>query len=241
MLRISRRGSYLFTGRAYDAETALYYYRARYYDYFTGRFLQPDPTGYTDGLNLYVYVGNSPINRLDPLGLFTIHAGATGSAAFGWAGTVSQGYVIDGRGFGIYKTGGIGAGSPCASIGGSVGVTSAQAMENLQGIGNQTGGTVGPLTAEAIIGQGYGGVEFTAGPAATPPTPVGPVEMHSIMTNTKVERLFDYSDILNNPGKVLLGLLQAHYLYKDPALSEGFARLRRALYDNGSKECPPTD
>jgi RHS repeat-associated protein len=34
---------YLFTGRAYDAETGLYYYRARYYDYATGRFLQPDP------------------------------------------------------------------------------------------------------------------------------------------------------------------------------------------------------
>jgi RHS repeat-associated protein len=60
---------YLFTGRAYDAETGLYYYRARYYDYATGRFLQADPTGYTDGLNLYAYVGNNPGGFVDPAGL----------------------------------------------------------------------------------------------------------------------------------------------------------------------------
>jgi RHS repeat-associated protein len=66
---------YLFTGRAYDAETGLYYYRARYYDYATGRFLQPDPTGYTDGLNLYAYVRNNPANCLDPLGLKIIARG----------------------------------------------------------------------------------------------------------------------------------------------------------------------
>jgi RHS repeat-associated protein len=60
---------YLFTGRAYDAETGLYYYRARYYDFATGRFLQADPTGYSDGLNLYAYVGNNPLTWVDPLGL----------------------------------------------------------------------------------------------------------------------------------------------------------------------------
>jgi len=60
---------YRFTGRAWDAETALYYYRARYYDYATARFLQPDPIGYTDGLNLYAYAGNNPIGLVDPLGL----------------------------------------------------------------------------------------------------------------------------------------------------------------------------
>jgi RHS repeat-associated protein len=59
---------YLFTGRAYDAETGLYYYRARYYDFATGRFLQPDSTGYIDGLNLYAYVANSPMNWVDPSG-----------------------------------------------------------------------------------------------------------------------------------------------------------------------------
>ena len=60
---------YRFTGRAYDAETALYYYRARYYDYATARFLQPDPTGYSDGLNLYSYCANNPVTFYDPMGL----------------------------------------------------------------------------------------------------------------------------------------------------------------------------
>jgi RHS repeat-associated protein len=60
---------YLFTGRRYDPEAGLYYYRARYYDYYLGRFLQPDLIGYDDGLNLYTYCGNNPLNWIDPWGL----------------------------------------------------------------------------------------------------------------------------------------------------------------------------
>jgi len=43
--------------------------KMRYYDPKTGRFLQPDPIGYDDGLNLYRFVGNNPNNFSDPLGL----------------------------------------------------------------------------------------------------------------------------------------------------------------------------
>jgi RHS repeat-associated protein len=52
---------YRFTGRRYDPETGLYYYRARYYSPQLGRFLQTDPVGYTVDLNLYTYVGNDPL------------------------------------------------------------------------------------------------------------------------------------------------------------------------------------
>ena len=63
---------YMFTGREYDAETGLYYYRARYYSADIGRFLQTDPIGYLAGLNLYRYCYNNPINLIDPLGLDVI-------------------------------------------------------------------------------------------------------------------------------------------------------------------------
>jgi RHS repeat-associated protein len=60
---------YMFTGRRYDIETGLYYYRARYYDYANGRFLGPDSIGYDDGMSMYAYLGNNPVNYLDPYGL----------------------------------------------------------------------------------------------------------------------------------------------------------------------------
>ncbi|MBS1993997.1 MAG: hypothetical protein JSS83_25975 [Cyanobacteria bacterium SZAS LIN-3] len=60
-----------YTGQRYEIETGLYYYKMRYYSPALGRFLQPDPVGYASELNLYSYVGNSPLQNTDPLGLIT--------------------------------------------------------------------------------------------------------------------------------------------------------------------------
>lgn len=63
---------YGFTGREFDAETGLYYYRARYYDAAIGRFIGEDSVGFNGGdANLYRYVGNSPVKNTDPSGLVT--------------------------------------------------------------------------------------------------------------------------------------------------------------------------
>lgn len=60
---------YAFTGREWDAETQLHYYRARYYSPEHGRFMSDDPSGLSAGINLLEYVGNSPAGRIDPFGL----------------------------------------------------------------------------------------------------------------------------------------------------------------------------
>ncbi|WP_425215196.1 RHS repeat domain-containing protein [Tumidithrix helvetica] len=62
-----------FTGREFDSETGLYYYRSRYYDSAVGRFISEDRIGFAGGdANLYRYVGNSATNAIDPFGLWTI-------------------------------------------------------------------------------------------------------------------------------------------------------------------------
>ena len=61
----------LSTGREWDKETGLYYYRTRYYDPMEGRFISKDPLGFKGGdVNLFAYVGNQPINFVDPYGLW---------------------------------------------------------------------------------------------------------------------------------------------------------------------------
>jgi len=73
---------YRFTGRRFDAETGLYYYRGRYYDPAKGRFLQTDTVGYEADLNLYTYVGNDPIDRNDPSGRDTYNCEVTTVGGF---------------------------------------------------------------------------------------------------------------------------------------------------------------
>jgi RHS repeat-associated protein len=60
-----------FAGREYDAETQLYYNRARYYDPTVGRFVSEDPAGLGAGINPYMYAANDPVNGRDPSGMFT--------------------------------------------------------------------------------------------------------------------------------------------------------------------------
>jgi RHS repeat-associated protein len=59
---------FTYTGREFDPETGMYFYRARYYDPKVGRFVTKDPIGFKGGINVYAYVSNNPVNRIDPLG-----------------------------------------------------------------------------------------------------------------------------------------------------------------------------
>jgi RHS repeat-associated protein len=73
-----------FTGRERELESGLYNYRTRFYDAGIGRFLSADPSGLATGENFYLYVGNNPINRIDPLGLA------------GWSYWIARGYFTGG-------------------------------------------------------------------------------------------------------------------------------------------------
>lgn len=60
---------YAFTGRRYDEESGLYYFRNRYYSPVLGRFTTRDPLGYESGLNLFEYASSNPVTTVDPMGL----------------------------------------------------------------------------------------------------------------------------------------------------------------------------
>ena len=60
---------YEFIGKeGYYREGELYLLGQRWYDSEVGRFISRDPIGEKGGLNLYVYVGNNPVNNIDPYG-----------------------------------------------------------------------------------------------------------------------------------------------------------------------------
>lgn len=58
-----------YTGREFDHETGIDYYRARYYDPAIGRFLGEDPIQFVGGIDFYRYALNSPLDFADPSGL----------------------------------------------------------------------------------------------------------------------------------------------------------------------------
>lgn len=98
---------YAFQGRAFDTESGLYYYLARYYDPRGGRFMTEDPNGLTDDANLYVFAASNPVTYTDPLGLWRwpdyVSIGG-GFAFWSWSLTIdSYGNVYGSGSIGLEK------------------------------------------------------------------------------------------------------------------------------------------
>ena len=115
----------------FDEETGLYYLKSRYYDSEICRFLSMDDISYLDsqtlnGLNLYAYCGNDPINKVDPNGQFWISliVGLTLGAIVGFTAAAYSDYNADGIWFNgkwedyVFE---IGLGAATGAIGGGVG------------------------------------------------------------------------------------------------------------------------
>ncbi|MCB9938702.1 MAG: RHS repeat-associated core domain-containing protein [Planctomycetaceae bacterium] len=70
---------YLYSSREFDPELRIYFYRGRYYEPTLGTFLGEDPLRFDgEDSNLVRFVGNGPVQRIDPWGLLfwdTVNAG----------------------------------------------------------------------------------------------------------------------------------------------------------------------
>ena len=74
---------FTFSGKHWDADAGLYYYGFRWYDPIAKRWTQPDPSGLKEGLDLYRFCGNDPVNGVDVDGraVFVTHVVYVGGQA----------------------------------------------------------------------------------------------------------------------------------------------------------------
>ena len=97
---IATKNPIRYRGYYYDQDTGLYYLNARYYSPTWRRFISPDDTSYLDpdsfnGLNLYCYCNNDPVNYADPSGFFPVLACILGLTALVGMGLTIGGVASD--------------------------------------------------------------------------------------------------------------------------------------------------
>lgn len=175
--REDNSGRFGYTGQVFmrefgTSELQLHYYKARMYLPHLGRFLQPDPIGYDDGMNMYTYVGNNWVNYNDPSGTVALIDNAIGGGiGFGvdlfaqWGEAGFQSFDYD------YIRGGIAIGTGFATSGvsafvtGKVATTGGRIAANgvVSGGGNATQQAANNYHEGKDIGDGVVGAFITGG------------------------------------------------------------------------------
>ena len=151
-----------YRGYYYDEDTGLYYCNARYYSPKWRRFISPDDTAYLDpesvnGLNLYCYCNNDPVNYKDPTGKLLISslfiAAVIGGAIAGAAiNTASYLYTNEDPTLGGVL-GAFAIGALVGGFGGAAGATTGWWSIGFMAAAGVTSGVYTGITTDGTIGQ----------------------------------------------------------------------------------------
>lgn len=159
-----------FTGRENDG-TGLYHYRLRNYSPEMQRFISEDPIRLAGGgINFYSMTGNDPVNRIDPLGLWTVSIGVSAGGMFGaiggGGGTAFNVGYSNSEGLSTSLTGTVGGGAVTgigAGVGFNLAATNASSVDQLLGTSVEASRGFGAVAATGIAGSGYYGGALSFG------------------------------------------------------------------------------
>jgi len=161
-------------GLHFEKEFGLYYNRARYLHPTLGRWMQRDPQGYVDGMNLHLYGVSAPLGNLDPEGTWVMAVGGFGAAQIVIAGQIQVQFVFDSnKAVGGLLTVQVGVGIMGVSGGGVV--TVFPTMPSMCNMGIWAPSFIGAsldivvnLGVEWVYSGGYHGFEISVGAGASP-------------------------------------------------------------------------
>lgn len=155
---------YRYSGKELDTRSGLYYYGSRYYPTWLGRWINPDPSGPSGGVNLYAFVDGNPISKVDEQGnMGTWLATLTGSVTTLAIGVLGGKYLGHGMGtksgaFMGILAGTIGSGLATYLSGGTLNeVTIAALYAGGSALLGTMGGIVGSHVADLAVTGGRSG------------------------------------------------------------------------------------